>query len=158
MECFRLYQSVFEFNAGVYYLIRNIGTYIVGYNPIQIVGPILATFSAALILTISITKNVLSNTNFLRRAMICYLIYLFTATTVHPWYLALPVFFATFVGNITPLVWSFLVLLSYSAYIGTIYKEQSSLLIIEYVIVFFTFIASEIKGIPFFKPDNETAA
>ncbi len=154
IESFRLYQGVFEFNAGIYYLLRNLLWHFWGYNPIQVLAPLLSGISLFIILTLVIKNDVMNNAKLLRCAMYCYLIYLLLSTTIHPWYLVLPLFFAPFVANITPLVWSFLAILSYSAYISKPYNEQTHFLIFEYVVVFFTFIASETKVVKFFNPST----
>lgn len=149
IESFRLYQRVFEFNAGIYYLLRNILWQLWGYNPIQILGPVLSVLSLLVILTLTIKYDVKNNAKFLKGVMLCYMIYLLFSTTVHPWYIIMPVLFVPFVGNITPLVWSFLAILSYATYISKPFAEQSHFLIFEYAIVFFTFIASEFKVVRF---------
>src|SRR5690606_17725745 len=48
-----LYFRRFEFNASLYYLLRQIGTLILGYNPIALIGPFLALVALLLILFFS---------------------------------------------------------------------------------------------------------
>ncbi|HET7360823.1 MAG TPA: mannosyltransferase, partial [Salinimicrobium sp.] len=62
--------------------------------------------------------------------------YYFMATTVHPWYLAVPVILCVFTNYKFPLIWSFFVVLSYQAYSNEGFQENMWLLAIEYVCVF----------------------
>jgi len=61
--------------------------------------------------------------------------YYLLSTTVHPWYLMLPLFLSIFTTYKYMLVWSWLVFLSYSAYNGYGVEENYLLIAIEYVVV-----------------------
>ena len=63
-------------------------------------------------------------------------IYYFLATTVHPWYLALPLILSIFTRFRFALVWSILVVSSYSAYSSMPATENPWLLTAEYLIVY----------------------
>ena len=80
-----LYFQRFEFNASVYYLFRDMGIWILGYNPIQILGPWLSGLTVFGILYWAWRHP----GNGRVRAYYSYTLYLALATTVHPWY-ALP--------------------------------------------------------------------
>jgi len=68
--------------------------------------------------------------------------YYFTATTVHPWYIATLLILSVFTSYRFPLVWSFVIILSYLAYlnINTIDKSENMWIIgLEYLIVYGAF-------------------
>lgn len=127
-----LYFQNFEFNASIYYILRWIGTMIKGYNPIHLVGPFLSISSLLLCLTIAWYKRkeqLPYNT-----MLLMFSIYLFLATTVHPWYLILMVLLSLFTGYIYPLVWSALIVLTYANYKTNAYHEELILISLEYII------------------------
>lgn len=132
-QSFRLYQSKFEFNASVYYLIRWISGFFVDYNPIVYVGPFLNYLALALILGISLFRK-MGDVRALAVAILwIYLCYLLLQTVVHPWYI-IPAFgISVLSNNRIFLVWSGLVFLSYSAYSDELRViENQFLLILEY--------------------------
>ncbi|NJO86973.1 MAG: hypothetical protein HC821_02750 [Lewinella sp.] len=65
-----------------------------------------------------------------------YTIYLVCATTVHPWYLCLPILFSALSRWRFPLFWSFMVVLTYTNYTRFPYQENLYLLAAEYCGVF----------------------
>ena len=67
-------------------------------------------------------------------------VYLFTATTVHPWYLAIPLFLSVFTPHRYPLVWSFTIVLSYQAYSNVDFRENPWILLLEYLVVYGVFV------------------
>ncbi|MBV1924303.1 MAG: mannosyltransferase, partial [Flavobacteriaceae bacterium] len=56
-------------------------------------------------------------------------------TTVHPWYVATPLLLTIFTKYRFPLVWSFMVILSYSAYGSEGFSENLWLVALEYFVV-----------------------
>lgn len=77
-----LYFQRFEFNASVYYLVREIGQWMLGYNPIATVGPVLSVMAVGGILYWAWFHRGPG----LLRAYYSYGLYLALSTTVHPWY------------------------------------------------------------------------
>ena len=130
-----LYFQKFEFNASIYYLVREAGYYFVGHNIIATAGKILPFITLAGVLVISSLRNNQKFTGLLQNMMWVILLYLALTTTVHPWYLATPLLLMVFTPYRTPLVWVFMVVLSYSAYTQTVYEENLGLILIEYSVV-----------------------
>jgi len=129
-----LYFQKFEFNASIYYLVREIGYVIKGYNIIQQAGVALALVTFLFIFLLS---GVTGKKNSWPQAMIWALtIYLLLATIVHPWYVAPLVALAVFTDYKFPIAWSLLVLLSYSGYTETGFEENMLLVIVEYLLLF----------------------
>jgi len=63
-------------------------------------------------------------------------VYLFFSTTVHPWYLVLPLGLSIFGKYRFPFAWAALVVLSYSAYGQSGFKENLLLITTEYLWVY----------------------
>ena len=133
MKSVNLYFQNFEFNASVYYVLRWIGYQIYGYNVIQILGVSLGLVS---LISISLISYINRNQNLFTTFLLLNTIYLILSTTVHPWYLILPLSFSVFTNYRFAFIWSALIFLSYSAYKTNVYQENFWLVGVEYVLVF----------------------
>ncbi|MCH2216042.1 MAG: hypothetical protein MK086_12810 [Flavobacteriales bacterium] len=122
-----LFFRSFEFNASIYYLVSEIGKSILGYNPISVVGPLLALVSLTLILFISFGKDKLYD-----KILFIYLIFLLFSSTVHPWYIIPVVYFSISAGRQLIAIWSFTAFFSYTHYLGEL-EPKYPWLIAEYV-------------------------
>lgn len=111
-----LFFQKFEFNASLYYFIRWIGTLIAGYNLISYAGPLLSLIAAILILILSFKTTQSNNETFLKNSLFIISTWFLFATTVHPWYICLPVALAVFTPFRYAFIWSFTATLSYAAY------------------------------------------
>ena len=131
-----LWFGKFEFNASVFYIFREIGFYIRGYNEISIISKI--TLIATVIFLFKMTFQRQNKTVIqLITAMLFVLsFYYFTSTTIHPWYLATPIILSVFTKYKFPIVWSFVIILSYQAYSNLPWKENLWFVALEYFIVF----------------------
>lgn len=130
-----LYFQKFEFNASVYYLIREVGYWIFGYNIIGMAGKGIMLLSFVGILWISIKSR-----NFFEGCLFILSLYLALATTVHPWYASTLILLTVFSKFRYPIVWSFSIILSYATYQTKTYTENLFLVTIEYVLVYGFFI------------------
>lgn len=134
-ESLDLYFRKFEFNASIYYLVRAVGYEIYGYNIIQKVGPWFAalTFFSIFIAAFSEKKSDWKSLPRVLLFAIC--VYLLFATTVHPWYVALPLVLCLFTRFRFPVLWSGVVWLTYANYGGAVYEEKMWAVVIEYSLV-----------------------
>ncbi|MGB3547442.1 MAG: hypothetical protein WBA17_10735 [Saprospiraceae bacterium] len=131
-----LYFRKFEFNASLYYLARAYGYYQIGWNQIARFGPLLAQAAAGAILLFALLEPRPARWRQLPvRWLAAFVIYLLCATTVHPWYLSLPVVLCVFTPWRFPLVWSFLIALTYTTYTTDPYRENLWLVALEYLTV-----------------------
>ncbi len=132
-----LYFLHFEFNAGIYYILREIGYVLYGYNIIYLLGKILplATFILTLGLVYLYNKNK-SEENFYTGILLALLIYFLLSSIVHPWYIGSLLLLGIFTPFRFPFVWSFLVMLSYHAYASVPVKENAWLLALAYLVLF----------------------
>lgn len=138
-----LYFRRFEFNAGIYYGLREIGAYILGYNPIATVGPFLALTSLSLILFFSWTNRL--TLTLPERWLWVLTTYLLCATTVHPWYVIPLVALSVLTRFRFPLLWSALLILTYTAYGNVPFQENSWIVTLEYLAVW-GFMAWELRS------------
>ncbi len=125
----------FEFNASVYYVIRWIGFQIVGWNIIGTVGKILPVLVLLFVLVISFFRKNKKPQQLLTAMLFAVSFYFLLSTTVHPWYIATPLLLSVFTKYKFPIVWSFMVMLSYSAYGKDGFDEKLWLVALEYLVV-----------------------
>lgn len=133
-----LYFGKFEFNASIYYLLRWLGEMITGYNLIRYIGIL------PLIALIIVNAKYLFSKEIMQRGiepianavLLCYSLYLFTTTTVHPWYLSTLILCSVFSSLRYAVVWSGVIILSYSHYENALFVENYGLITIEYLAVF----------------------
>jgi alpha-1,6-mannosyltransferase len=130
-----LYFQKFEFNASLYYLVREVGFWWKGYNIIQKAGPWLLAVSALGTGYLALrrgTSGAFPWTNLL----FIHTLYLALATTVHPWYLTYLIGFAALTPFRYPLVWSAMAVLSYATYANPDFRENLWLTAIAYAVVY----------------------
>ncbi|WP_116108495.1 glycosyltransferase 87 family protein [Lewinella sp. IMCC34191] len=136
-----LYFRKFEFNASLYYLLRAYGFYDVGYNQIARFGPLLARVAGMLIMIVALADERTDWKSLPGRWLAAFVIYLLCTTTVHPWYLSVPIALCCFTEWRFPLVWSYLIILTYTSYTSIPYQEDLLLVGLEYSVVFTYFVA-----------------
>lgn len=130
-----LYQGKFEFNASVYYLLREVGFWMVGYNTIADLTKVLSALTLALVVYFSWKKKPSTLLELLDLWVLIYLIYLVLQPLVHPWYL-IPAFgLSLLTGRNTFLIWSFAAIFSYQAYGSDPVQERPVFLALEYLFV-----------------------
>ena len=139
VETISLWFTNFEFNASIYYLVREVGFYVKGYNIIHTVGKITPIITLAIVLFFALVKKNKSVEAIATNALMIITLYLFISTTVHPWYVINLVLLSVFTNYKFPIVWSFVIIMSYYAYSVFPFKENVMLLIAEYSIVYLIF-------------------
>ena len=133
----------FEFNASIYYVAREIGYLFRGYNEIAIIGKITPIIVILFVITMAFFRKNKTTIELITAMLLVLSFYYFTTTTVHPWYVATLLILSIFTKYKFPLVWSFVIILSYLAYINLNKADKSENLWIiglEYVIVYGVFI------------------
>jgi SAM-dependent methyltransferase len=132
----RLYFANFEFNASMYYVFREVGILLTGYNQIAIVGRMLSLLVLAIILLIAWRNKNTKVSGLPTVMMFAWFTYYAFATTVNPWYVAVLAVFLPFTKYRFALVWLMLVPLSYHAFGHSDYHENWWMLALEYVPVY----------------------
>ncbi len=131
-----LYFRKFEFNASFYYLIREAGYWEFGFNRIAQNGPLLAGITLFLIADVIWLHSVEKwKYVFSLSAYVLVLQLLFT-TTVHPWYLALPLVLSLLAGQKYMVVWTAVIWLTYVNYNNGEYNENLYVVTFEYFVLF----------------------
>ncbi len=130
-----LFIRKFEFNASIYYIVRYIGTLVKGYNIIAFAGPFLILLSALIIFIISFRNKNISWHLFFTKTLFIVSTWLLFSTTVHPWYICLPVALTVFTNFRYAIVWSFAATLSYAAYQSTPVHENLWLVGAGYILI-----------------------
>ena len=130
-----LYFQRFEFNGSVYYLVREAGYMVKGYNIIESAGRWMAVFSFLSILTYSWISG-RRKVNMMELLMWIWLIYLVFTTTLHPWYIIPLIAFSIFTNYRFPILWSYLIFLTYFGYSNDSYSEPIILILVEYLLVY----------------------
>jgi len=136
MASISLWFQKFEFNASFYYLVRWIGFQVKGYNIIETAGKALPLVTIAILAGLSLLRKNNSLEKLIAAMLFGFTAYLFFSTTVHPWYLAIPLMLSIFTNYRYLFVWSFTVILSYAAYTANGFQENLWLVALEYLLVF----------------------
>src|SRR5690606_33200775 len=138
-----LWFSNFEFNAGLYKLVKGLATTYFDARPWELIktyGATLIKVMVVLCLLIALVRKNNSLPSVITSMVLTLATYYFLSSTVHPWYIVFLLGMAIFTEYRFPLVWSFTVILSYQAYSHPEIKENLWLAAIEYLIVFGFFI------------------
>jgi alpha-1,6-mannosyltransferase len=126
-----LWFTNFEFNASIYYVLREIGFWFTGYNLIGVIGKVTPVIIIVTIFFLALRKK-----DFFQNQFMALMIYFLLSTTIHPWYLTSMIFFGVFLNVKSIWIWSYVVILSYSAYSGNQFSEKPLFLFLEYLPVF----------------------
>jgi len=134
-ESLDLYFRKFEFNASIYYLFRWWGYQTEGRNLIALIGPRLALVTLGGILALTLFEGRPDWRRLPRSMLWAIVLYLLFTTTVHPWYLSLPVVLCLFTPYRFPILWSGLIFLTYINYSYPEYYENLWVVALEYTAV-----------------------
>lgn len=157
-ESLTLYMNRFEFNAGIWYLVRAIGTELMGWNPIREVGPWFTPIAAALILLITFLERQPSPRDWARGMLYSLTIYFFFSLIVHPWYITSLIALAVLTEKRYALLWSCWLPWTYLAYRVEPASESMWLIGLEYGTVLLWLLlenkaaANRVDSLPFEPP------
>jgi len=129
----QLYYGKFEFNASIHYLIRELGYIVKGYNVIGSTSFLLSLMVFLIICYLAWSVKIDRVQVLIQLAIAAYFVYLLMGMVVHPWYI-IPLIGLGVLGNkYSPLIWSYLIYISYYAYSVEPYEENFILLLIQYI-------------------------
>ena len=129
-----LYYQKLEFNGGLYFLVREIGYQVKGYNIIASSGKAFAMISTSLILLYSIFAWSKSAQPARVYTWIM-LIFVAFSLILHPWYIAVLIFLSVLTGYTFPLVWSYFIFLTYAGYTANGYHDTNAIFVLEYIMI-----------------------
>ncbi|WP_114749911.1 glycosyltransferase 87 family protein [Pleomorphovibrio marinus] len=145
-EGIKLYHGKFEFNASIYFLVRDVAMQWMDYNPIVYLSPILTLLTALLVLWI-VFQRVLPM-DILQKAIWCYLIYFLLHTVVHPWYILIPLGISVLTHYRSLVLWSLMIFTSYEAYSVPEVETSAALRFIQYAVLAVALLFDIRKGRP----------
>ncbi|MDZ4708948.1 MAG: hypothetical protein SH818_11165 [Saprospiraceae bacterium] len=116
LSSLRLYFKTFEFNGSIYELWKAVDYLRFGYNNIEHIGQWMAVCFIAVIIFLVVVQKKYHFQDLIKSCFLAWLAYLFLSTTVHPWYILPVLVLGLFSGYFFPVVWSGMVILSYSGY------------------------------------------
>jgi hypothetical protein len=134
-QSLQLYQGKFEFNASVYYLLREVGNWLVGYNTIGILTKFCTVITVSGAIWISWKRSQATLEGMIGLWVPLYLLYFILQPVVHPWYLLPGLGLSVLTRQWTFLLWSFGAIFSYQAYSQNPVQEQALFLMLEYGLV-----------------------
>ena len=126
-----LYYQKFEFNASIYYILREQGFREFGYNRIEFIGKDLVkwTFWAIIFLALWPFGKRPGLPTLLMFALG---IYLLMSTVVHPWYIITLIGLSVFTNYRSPILWSFTIFFTYAGYSTNGFQLPYWIIIVEY--------------------------
>jgi alpha-1,6-mannosyltransferase len=125
----------FEFNASVYNILKWIGSEYYDTNLIKPYGSISPFLVIATILILTFFRKNRSTVELITAMLFGISMYFLFATTVHPWYICTPLILSVFTKYKFPIVWSIMIILSYSAYGLNSFSENLWLVALEYTVI-----------------------
>jgi len=138
-ETVGLWFQNFEFNASIYYVARELGYLYRGWNEIAIIGKIIPIVILSFTLVITFLRKNKSSIEMITAMLLVLSFYYFASTTVHPWYIATLLLMSIFTRYKFPLVWSFIIIISYLAYANSNNTENLWIIGLEYLVVYSVF-------------------
>ena len=135
MSSLDLYFRKFEFNGGIYYVLRYLGFQLKGYNLIAYIGPLLAIVVFSSIIWRSISERSRDTLSLITLSLYAWTIYLCLSTTLHPWYIMPLIFLASFRTIRYPILWSYLIMWTYVNYSYPEYYENLWVVGVEYILL-----------------------
>jgi len=136
LKSINLYFQHFEFNASLYYMARQIGLWIKGYNMIATIGPLMMVLTFIIIILLAFRQKNNKHTHLFISVLFIFTTYYFFATTVHPWYITTLVAVSVFTHYRFPIIWSLAIILSYFTYSNPAFAENLWLVFVEYLMVY----------------------
>ena len=147
-----LYFKKFEFNASLYYVVREYGFWHKGFNTIQSIGWKMGLVAGILIVIVAVSPLLTMNKSVEHRKiasaedhmimsfplvmMWSLLIYFLFTTTLHPWYISTLLALSVFTRFRFVMVWTGLIFLTYWGYSRDGFLEQMWITAVEYLLVF----------------------
>lgn len=140
-----LYFQKFEFNASVYFLLREVGFWLKGYNLISILGPALSGITILGIVGLALRGQ--RRKWAVHKTMLFSLsLYLLLATTVHPWYILPLIALGLLSGFYYPIAWALMIFVTYFGYQEAGFELSAIWVVLEYGVVLSTFAIELIRS------------
>lgn len=135
-QSFKLYFVNFEFNGSLYMLLRSIGYLFVNFNIIPYLGKALPSIATLSIFYLAWKEKKPRMATLPKMMLIAYSVYFALATTINPWYIVSFIPLAILSGYRWPLLWAFLIPISYHTYRDGGIDEKWWIVALEYLPVY----------------------
>lgn len=136
MQSVNEYFVRFQFNSGLYNFLVNFALVDIGDSRFYVIGSVLSTMAGIGVLCLALFKAYRTDLDIILGILFALLLYYGLATTVHPWYVSFLLILSVFTNYKFPLIWSLLVMLSYSAYGAEGVAQNPILLTAEYLLLY----------------------
>ena len=143
-----LWFTNFQFNSGVYALVKSIVVGTSDIKPwefIKTYGTFVKAITLTLLLVLAFFKKQKNLKSVVTSMFLVLSTYYLLSSTVHPWYIIFLLVLGTFTNYRFALLWSILVILSYFTYSQPNFQENSWILILEYLTLFLFIIYELVK-------------
>lgn len=141
-----LYYQHFEFNAGIYYLFREVGYWVNDYNMIALIGKLFAIGTTILVLAISLIAYA-KKRQFPETFLWISTVFALFSLILHPWYIALVILFSSITRYRFGILWSFLIMGTYAGYSISGFDEIFWIVALEFLAVL-AYLIFELKQKP----------
>jgi hypothetical protein len=131
-----LFFQRFEYNASIYYLIKQITHWSNGGFNTGIFVPIILSLIFITIVLLSYLLKKKMWRKIIGGMLFVFSVYLFLSPVVYPWYVVVPFVLSIFTSYRFPLVWTYMVIFSYISYTTIPAKENLYFIFLEYAVVF----------------------
>jgi len=139
------YFKKFEFNASIYYLLREWGYLQYGYNIIGDIGWKLGVVTILSVILFSFLKRF----TLWEKMLLSLTVFLLLSTTVHPWYVIPAVLLSVFTRYSYPAVWSMVIFFTYAGYSENGFRENIPIIVAEYLLVLIIVVLESRRKISF---------
>ena len=136
LKSVKLYFGTFEFNSSFFKWSVLLCSEFYEGNFIEKLGPIFSYLNFGVLLLLALFVKVKNAKQMFTLMTFGYVTYLFLSTTVHPWYITIPLVLSVFTNKNFVFIWSFLIVLSYASYDSAMESYASFLSALSYVILF----------------------
>jgi alpha-1,6-mannosyltransferase len=126
----------FEFNASIFNILKYIGYKINSSNNIKLISKGITVLVILVVLVLSFFRKNHQPKTLITSFLFALSVHVFTATTIHPWYLTTLLILSVFTNYKYIVVWSFTIFLSYYTYTQPDFKESYVLLGLQYLPVY----------------------
>jgi len=148
LSSLRLYFKTFEFNGSIYEVWKTVDYLRLGYNNIDVLGQWMAVGFIDVIVFLIVLQKKHDYQALIRSCFLAWCAYLFLSTTVHPWYLLPVLVMGLLSGYFFPVVWSGVIILSYSWYDENLSSvTKYGLIALEYLVVLIFMLREFVKKI-----------
>lgn len=139
-KSFGLYFAWFEFNTGLYSFFREVMLGLSGINISSTLSLYFPFITVLLFLKITFFSPKIQPAE---KIVLLYFVYFAFSPIVHPWYITVLIPFGILIGKMYPILWSFLIFFTYSAYQENNFVQPYTVVFLEYGLLYLFYYLEE---------------